>query len=155
MADPFFACSSTATVRLSFRRNTIKRNDFCQNRLTRRRRRDCAFSGRTGRLANRQGSASSKWIVKIFSHHGHSDFEAIRAKAGAAICRSDLMGRQGFTATAEDRRGELRQIVKGADAIRVREAIGGPGPIRLPEGALVIAVLLSVRNMDLDHSLSG
>ncbi len=74
----------------------------------------------------------------VFRPDGHSDFEAIRTKAGgsiAAYVAFDLLALNGKDVRRqpiEDRRAELERIVKGADAILFSEAIAA-------EGALVFA----------------
>jgi len=65
LPDLFFARQSPATIWLHFRSKTLKGQDSCEKRPTRRRRRACRFTGRTGLLVNREGSASSQPIVKI------------------------------------------------------------------------------------------
>jgi bifunctional non-homologous end joining protein LigD len=64
---------------------------------------------------------------------GHSNFEALRTKAGAATAAYvafDLMqigGKDIRQHRIEDRRAELQRIVKGADAIVFSESIAGEG----------------------------
>lgn len=66
---------------------------------------------------------------------GHSDFEAIRTKAGAATASYvafDLLQVDGNDIrqhTIEDRRAELERIVKGADAILFSEPIAADGAL--------------------------
>ena len=81
---------------------------------------------------------------------GHSDFEAIRTKAGAtrasyvAFDLLQLNGKDIRRQPIEDRRAELERIVKGADAILFSEAIAA-------EGELVFA---KAREMGLEGIIS-
>lgn len=71
----------------------------------------------------------------MFRSDGHSDFEAIRTKAGAAratYVAFDLLqlnGKDIRQQRLEDRRAELERIVKDADAIMFNESIAAEGEL--------------------------